>query len=199
MVNWKGVLKRVGLGALIFLVVAVVLLTVWVEREADYVLEPLAEGGDARALILYHPSRDAGFSDELTIALAAGFQAAGFSVDRATVTRETPDRWQDYDLMGVVSNTYFWMPDRPTLRYLRRARLDGIPVIGIMGGAGSTGRAERILAARLEDTGAEVIRTRSFWILRPNDETRMDEPNRSVAMDLARELARRSAFELPGS
>ena len=38
------------------------------------------------------------------------------------------------------------------------------------------------------DSGAAVVAMRAFWISRPNDELRQAEPNRGVALDLARKL-----------
>jgi hypothetical protein len=60
--------------------------------------------------------------------------------------------------------------------------------LGLNGGAGSTGRAERVLDESLRGTGAAVIRTRSSWLWRPNDERRTNESNRAVALDLAKQL-----------
>ena len=171
---------------------AVVIVTLVMEAEGKYVHEDLDGAGTPRALILYHPSRDAHFSDDLTLALAEGLRTAGFRVERAILTRETPARPEGFGLIAVVCNTYWWTPDLPTLRYLKRARLDSVPVVGLIGGAGSTTRAERLLDQALHGTGATVIGTRSFWLLRPNDETRMKEPNRKVARDLARDFGLQS-------
>lgn len=185
------------LGLLSLTLLATAGVTVWVEREAPYARENL--GGDStglRALILYHPSRDAHFSEELTLAAADGFKAAGYQVDRATLTTRTPARPEGYALIAVVSNTFYGIPDLPTLRYLRRARFDGLKVLGLMAGAGSTERSEQRLATELRNTGAIDVETRSFWIMRPNDETRMKEPNRAVARDLARRMAHDAASAL---
>jgi hypothetical protein len=187
----KWLLVAIGL----LLLVSAATITVVVESEGDYKLEVLGGAGPARALILYHPSRDAHFSDELSMALARGLVSAGFAVERATLTGATPDALS-YKLVAVVSNTYWWTPDRPTLRYLARARLDGIAALGIIGGAGSTGRSQRLLDEALRKSGARVIGTRSFWIFRPNDETDSGETNRQVAMRLAEKLGRDTAQQL---
>jgi hypothetical protein len=182
--------KRIGAGIAGSLVVCLAAVTIWVERESDYRLERLSEGSETRALILYHPSRDARFSDDLSLAVARGFETAGLAVDRATLTTDTPEHPEGYAIVAVVSNTYFWTPDRPTRRYLERARLEGIPVIGLIGGAGATVRSQRLLAGALGGAGATILDVRSYWLLRPNDESRMDEPNRAVALDLAETFAR---------
>jgi hypothetical protein len=115
--------------------VALAAVTVFVEVEADYWLESLGGAGKARALVLFHPSRDTQFSDDLSLAFADGLKATGFSVDRATLTRDTSEAPKGHALIAVVSNTYWWTPDVPTLRYRARARLEGIPTIGSIGGA----------------------------------------------------------------
>jgi hypothetical protein len=172
----------------VFLLAAAIGVTAYVENEADYRLETISGTGSPRVLVLYHPSRDAKFSDEVSLAVAAGFRDAGLAVDRATLTGKTPASPQGYALVAVVSNTYWFTPDLPTHRYLGRVRLQGLGAIGLMCGAGSTGRSERKLRAALENAGARVVTTRSYWVFRPNDEKRVNQPNREVARDMAHKL-----------
>lgn len=186
---------------LVLVVVAAALIgalavTWYVQKEAPLRQETLAAKGRARALILYHPSRDAHFSDELTEALAQGFADKQISVVRWTMTEETPARPQGFAVVAVVSNTFYSRPDRPTMQYLERADLNDIPVIAIMAGAGSTARAQSILADALSRTGADLREVRSLWTYRPNDETRTTENNRAVARSIARELARKMGAEV---
>jgi hypothetical protein len=184
-------MKRLLLGLALILVVACVGISIWVELEGPYVFETV--GGTAvegRALVLYHPSREAHFSDDLSLAFANGLMSEGFSVDRATLTAATSAHPEGYALIAIVSNTYYWTPDRPTLRYLARAHLGGVAVIGLLGGAGSTSRAQRVLQAALNHTGATVLGVESFWLYRPNDAARPSEPNRAVALDRAQQLGK---------
>ncbi|MGE0157973.1 MAG: hypothetical protein AB7T31_01100 [Gemmatimonadales bacterium] len=190
----KPLVARLGLGLVLSAAAAIVLVTVAVERESDFAHEDLGGAGPGRALVLYHPSRDARFSDELSSAVARGFRRAGLAVERATLTTRTQARADGYAIVAVVSNTYFWTPDRPTLRFLRRARFDAIPVIGLMGGAGATGRSERLLHEALGRTGALSVETRSFWLWRPNDEARAEVPNREMAVERAEAFAYEAAL-----
>jgi hypothetical protein len=185
-------MKIIALVIGLVLLLGAVLVTGYVEYPAAYKHETLSGEGRARALVLYHPSRDAHFSDELSLAVADGLKAAGLSVDRATLSGDTPATPQGYALVAVVGNTFWFTPDLPTLRYLARARLEGLPAIGLIGGAGSTDRSQALLDEALRKTGAKVIRTRSFWIARPNDEKRMGEPNRQVALDMAKQFGAES-------
>lgn len=186
-------MKKIAITIGLILLAALAISTTLVELEADFKHEVLSSNGSATALLLFHPSRDARFSDDLSLALADGLKAAGFSVHRATTTRHTPDAPNDYALVAVVCNTYWWSPDLPTQRYLARARFNDIPAIGLIGGAGATGRSEQMLKDALQQTGAKVLQTRSFWIMRPNDEDRSNEPNRQVALQLARQLGMETA------
>lgn len=186
-------LKKIALVLVLVLLAGWIGISVIVELDGAYIHEELGGGSRGRALVLFHPSRDAHFSDEISMALVEGFKEAGLTVERATLTRETPAHPEGYAIIGVVSNTYYWTPDLPTLRYLERARLDGVRVIGVIGGAGSTGRSQRLLDEALRRTGAAVLQTRAFWLWRPNDESRLDQPNREVALQLAREFGLQSA------
>lgn len=186
-------MKMIAAGIGLLLIGGLALVSVIVQLEADYTIKALGGEGKAKALVLYHPSWDAHFSDDLSLALSDGLKAAGFAVDLATLTRDTPGTPTGYALIGVVSNTFYWTPDLPTLRYLKRAHLDGLSVVGLIAGAGSTARSQRILDKALQRTGATVIATRSFWISRPNDESRMNEPNRDVALQMAKQFGIESA------
>jgi hypothetical protein len=184
-------MKRVAVGLGVTMILALAVITVVVEREGTYLLQTLSQGSaKGRALVLYHPSRDARFSDDLSRAFAQGLIEAGLAVDLATLTSSTPARPEGYTLIAVVSNTYYWTPDLPTLHYLRRAHLEGRTVVGLIGGAGATGRSRRVFDRALRATGGIVWQTRSFWLWRPNDETRLNEPNRQVALDLAKQLGK---------
>jgi hypothetical protein len=186
-------MKIIAVAVGLLLLGGLVFVSVVVQLEAEYTLKALGGEGKAKALVLFHPSWDAHFSDDLSLALSDGLKEGGFAVDLATLTRDTPGDPTGYALIGVVSNTFYWTPDLPTLRYLKRAHLNGISVVGLIGGAGATARSQRVLDEALRRTGARVIATRSFWISRPNDETRMNEPNREVARDLAKQFGLESA------
>lgn len=185
-------LKWVILGLVLTMLISLVAVTIYVEREAPYSSEVLAPGEAGKALIFYHPSRDAQFSDELSLALARGFEDAKLGVERRTMTSATPPTVQGFDVVAVVSNTFYGQPDWPTMRYLKRADFKGIPIIGIIAGSGATGRAQTALTEALGRTGADLRGVHPLWIARPNDPARPDEDNRQVAASMARKFA----FEL---
>ncbi|WP_324827696.1 hypothetical protein [Qipengyuania zhejiangensis] len=186
-------LKWILLALVVMVILAVVGVTFWVQTEAPFRRVTLAEGPAERALILYHTSRDAHFSDDLAAALAQGFEEGGLSVDRWPMTKSTPPRPEGYAVVAVVSNTFFGAPDWPTARYLERAKLTDLDTIAIIAGSGSTDRAERLLRAKLEKTGARLLALRPLWIKRPNTPNSHTKDNREIAMGLARAMATKAA------
>ncbi len=182
-------LKWIILALIISVLIGTLAVTIFVQREAPFRSDSLGAKGVKRALILYHPSRDAQFSDDLTLAIARGFEDAGLSVDRQTMTKDTPVKPRNYAIIAIVSNTFFWQPDWPTMRYLNRSDLNGVPTIGIMAGGGATERARQKLIKALVRSGADLRDTRSLWVSKPNDDMRLHENNRAVAGDIARSFA----------
>lgn len=181
--------KWILLAVILLVLLAIAGVVFWVQSEAPFRRETLSEGPGKRALILYHPSRDAHFSDDLTEALALGFADEGLAVDRWTMTASTPERPENYDVVAIVSNTFFGSPDWPTQRYLKRADLAGQNTIAIIAGGGNTNRAERLLRTLIENSGAQLVALRALWIKRPNEPGSDGQDNRQLAMRLARAMA----------
>lgn len=185
--------KWIVFGVLALILLATLGLVFWVEAEAPFAQEQVAEGRGQRALILYHPSRDAGFSDDVTEALARGFEDEGFGVERWTMTSETPARPSGFDSIAIVSNTFFQAPDWPTMRYLARADLTGQRIVMIMCGSGSTDRAERRLRSAIRRAGGDIVAGRALWTSRPNEPRAPAVANRLIAFEIAQRLARDAA------
>ncbi len=67
-------------------------LTFWVQLESDAKTVDMGGAGPARALVIFHPSREAGFADALAEAVGEGMRAAGMKVERVTTTSKVPTR-----------------------------------------------------------------------------------------------------------
>lgn len=147
-------------------------------------LEPAGAHDARRALVIYNPGLS-DFQRSLALAFARGLADAGWRVDTTTTSQRTPATPGNYDLLAIGTNTYWWAPDPPTRRYLARARLGGLPVVVLASGSGQAERALARTEARVEDAGGRVIRALALYSWRPNDETRLREPNKRVAQDLA--------------
>lgn len=185
--------KWIALTLIVLLAIALIStvgVTLWVQAEAPLRKDSMVSVGRAKALILYHPSRDARFSDDVTMALARGFEEAGLSVERWTMTRQTPERPQGFAVIAIVSNTFFWAPDWPTRRYLERADLHGQNVLAVLGGGGNTQRAQVAFARDIGQSGARLLAVRALWTSRPNEPGAKPAGNRQLAMQIAHRMAR---------
>lgn len=123
------------------------------------------------------------------MALAHGFEADGFAVERWTMSRHTPARPRGFAIIAVVSNTFFWAPDWPTQDYLDRADLGGQNTIAIMAGGGNTRRAQLVLMREIQDSGATLLTIRELWTSHPNIPDTKPGSNREQAMQIARQIA----------
>lgn len=175
-------------------------LTFWVEcarfAPARVLQAPKAAG---RALVLYNPDPLYDLDRQVGEAFATALNTRGWEVKLSShgSTGEGPD--PGVDLCVLIANTYNWAPDRPTVRYIRQsAWLAGKPVVAITLGSGSTARSKRLLEEALQTRGAQLLASETYWLLRPNDESRMDEPNVQVALERAQGLARKVAAGMEG-
>lgn len=185
---WKWLIFLM-LALLVIAVLCIIGITAWVQAETPFRRERLGGAGRAKALILYHPSKDAHFSDDITMALAHGFEADGFAVERWTMSRHTPARPRGFAIIAVVSNTFFWAPDWPTQDYLDRADLGGQNTIAIMAGGGNTRRAQLVLMREIQDSGATLLTIRELWTSHPSIADTKPGSNREQAMQIARQIA----------
>ncbi|MCC7406271.1 MAG: hypothetical protein IT288_17895 [Bdellovibrionales bacterium] len=183
-------MKRLIAFTFALLVFAIGGISTVVELEADSRHEILAEGNTPgrSALIIMHPSWLDGFQEELTAAFASSLAANGWRVERMRARSDQIPELAHYQLIVIGTNTYYWRPDLPTKRVLAQLNLENKRVVGIVSGAGSTDWAVASLRQLLVESHGEVLDVRPFWLWRPNDEMRMDEPNREVAVDLARQF-----------
>jgi hypothetical protein len=189
-------LKWILLALVALLLAAWAGISVLVQIPRSSPLESLGQGFRGRALILWHRNPIDPFLENVTRAFADGLANRGWTVERTTYHASLAFDPGRYDLIVIATNTFNWSPDFPTKRFLAGTKaLSGTPVVAIVTGFGSTGRAERITRELLEASGARVLDVRPFWEMRPNDESHMDRPNREAAFD----LARRWGQELAGS
>lgn len=189
--------RIIGTVVVVLVGAALAALQVAIERETVGPLEVAnPEGRAGHALVLYHP----GLSDlqrALTDAFTAGLVERDWRVSRTTTSAEAPVDLEPYDLLALGVHTYWWAPDGPTRRYFARVGdLGGRPVAVLLSALGASGRAEARSADLVETHGGRVLEVRSFFVLRPNDETD-PRPNREVALDRARALALDVADALP--
>ncbi|MEL6670807.1 MAG: flavodoxin family protein [Bacteroidota bacterium] len=142
-----------------------------------------------QALIFFQPDPYYNLDEQVCQHFAEGLAEHGFRIALYSLA-EAPDPLPPADLLVFCANTYNWAPDRRLTAFIQQLELTDQPTVALTVGAGSTDRAERVLHHRLRKQGAQVIATQAFWLMRPNDESRMGESNVVVARDMARNLGK---------
>ena len=185
-------MRRRRTGVIVILAVVGVTLAVVqfaIEREAVGAVDVAnPDGRTGHALVLYHP----GLSDlqlALSDAFVARLVARDWRVTRTTTSASAPIDLDTFDLLALGVHTYWWAPDGPTRRYLARAGdLRGTPVVVLLSALGAADRAAKRSAELVTRHGGWLLEVRTFYVLRPNDESDA-RPNRVVALERAGELA----------
>ena len=167
------------------------LLTLWVQqgRQAtSWSSSPEAAVGSA--LILYNPDPIYDLDAQLARAFSEGLKEAGWASMGTAYAGIRDSVPPSYDLYVIIANTYNWAPDWPTRHFIENASwLEGKPVVALTLGSGSTARSGRLLEDMLKERRAVLIASRTFWLLRPNDESRLAESNVQVAREIVRAWA----------
>jgi hypothetical protein len=178
--------------------IGLVLIMIWLQfsinRETVSTLEVInPQGKVGTALIVYHPGLS-DLQDQLTSAFTKGLSENGWRVERTTTSTSAPTTLTNYDLLVLGVHTYWWSPDGPTLRYLKRVGdLQEKPTLALLSALGATGRSERITRARIEAAKGKVVAVHPFWVMRPNKDSDQ-RPNREVALDMAYQVGLKIAL-----
>ncbi|NET31068.1 MAG: hypothetical protein F6K19_03590 [Cyanothece sp. SIO1E1] len=174
-----------------------VILTLWAQINGPNFIERLeTESGAPQALVIYDPDPIYNLDEQVSRAYAQGLHEEGWQVIIASVNaaRTLAGKFDHY---AFCANTYNWAPDLSICNFIEnRKDLYQKPVVAITLGSGSTARAQRILEQKILKQQAELIHSVSYWLMRPNDESRLDESNVEVAKDMAHKLGIKTAKDL---
>ncbi len=166
------------------------ILTLMAQRKGSENMTEIGSAARAKsALIVYNPDLFYNLDEQICIAFAEGLSEYGWHSKIATVSLAQKWNEEPFDLYVFCANTYNWAPDIPTKNYIENhSGLTGKNVVAITLGSGSTERAQRILETLIEKRGANLIDSKAYWLMRPNDEDRTDESNVAVAVEIAQNL-----------
>ena len=140
------------------------------------------------ALVVYDPDPIYNLDEQLCNAFAVSLSEHDIYTTVATVKAAGQLTNTDNDLYLFCANTYNWRPDRAIGNYIKEhPSLKSKTVVALTLGSGSTQQAKDVFDKIIKGTGANLIDSRTLWLLRPNDETRMEEPNVDVAVSMTKE------------
>jgi len=162
-------------------------LTAWVETPGK---SDTLEFGDAtdstRVLITYDPDPIYDLDKQICVAIGEGLATNHASVLVATTAATKNIDLGSFDLFVVCANTYNWGPDMAVVDFISsNEKLRGKCVVAITIGSGSTEAASKKLEKYIVNSGARILASKQWWLMRPNDETRLEEDNVKVATDQA--------------
>lgn len=176
---------RITITVTIIILVSWLFLTLWAERPGP---KRSFQSGPAissnRMLIVYDPDPFYNLDEKICESVGKMFADKNWNVKTATVLGADAED-TSYDLYVFCANTYNWSPDWEVTRLIERMQLDNKNVIAITVGGGSTQRSKREFERIIEKKKAILIASKTFWLWRPNDKSRMKEPNVRVAIDMA--------------
>lgn len=165
-------------------------LTIWAQYWGPQKIQYI-NGPDANktALLVYNPDPIYNLDEQVCLSFAEGLKESGYNSIVATTTM-VPAEPKDYDLYVFCANTYNWAPDWEITNFIEGySSLASKNVIAITLGSGSTIRAKRLFEKTIRSQNANLIASKTLWLMRPNDEDRMDEQNVVVATDMVKEMA----------
>ena len=168
-------------------------LTLWVQQQRPAgVQEFIPDQTLGRVLVVYNPDPIYDLDCQMAASFAKGLSQQGYEVTVCDYYTAQSLSLPDYQLLGIVSNTYNWAPDRPTRRFLKEAAgLKDLPVVAITLGSGDTRRSQRLLREALVNRGAEVWASEAYWLLRPNDASQEGISNTAAAREASVNLGLR--------
>lgn len=162
-------------------------LTIWAERAGPKRSWQLGSpNAQKKALIVYDPDPIYNLDEQVSRSFGQALADQGMRVTVATVAAAPDVNNQPIDLYVFCANTYNWQPDWVVSNFIReQVNLDGKSVVAITLGGGSTGTSQKALETLILDKKANLLDSRSLWLLRPNDESRGTESNIAVAVSIA--------------
>lgn len=139
-----------------------------------------------KALILYDPDPFYNLDEQICKSFAQGLAEKGWVSKIATIAATDNLSNEQFDLYVFCANTYNWAPDWALSNFIKNHQgLKEKKVVALTLGSGSTKRSKRILENLIKQKEAMLVSSKVFWLLKPNDESRIKESNVKVAVEMA--------------
>ena len=167
------------------------LLTLWVEKAGAARHWSFGDPSlEDRALVIFDPDPFYNLDEQVCTRFARSLAGHHWYVDVRTTRDARLHTHTNYALYVFCANTYNWAPDWSVSRFIRKdIDLHSKKVVAITLGAGSTKQSMRKLENMIRSKSADLIQSRTFWLLRPNDDSRMKEKNVQVALSMVDDWA----------
>lgn len=182
---WHKIFRRLLFAVSAFSIVWI-FLTLWVEKRGPK--RTWQSGGLASAntaLIVYDPDPFYNLDEQVCLSFAQALADQGIKVNVSSVAAAQETTLDQFDFYVLCANTYNWRPDWAIRKFIKSRSFHGKPVIAITLGSGSTSSSQRELEKIIANSHGKILDSRSLWLLRPNDESRVQESNIKVAKSIS--------------
>ena len=185
-------MKRLKWYKLAAMTIAIVLvgwlaLTFWVEADGPKRSWTFGEGSSlgSEILIVYDPDPFYNLDEQLCRAFAKALSDSGFHGMVATVSAARELKNGNFKAYVLCANTYNWRPDWSITSFIKKdIIIKDKPVIALTVGSGSTEWSQANFEKIIRQQHGKLIDSKSFWLMRPNDESRTGESNSNVAQSV---------------
>lgn len=162
------------------------MLTLWAQYSGYQESETIGDvASKKKALIVYNPDPIYDLDKQICRSFAIGLSSCGYKSTIITAQYKLEDK-DNYDLYVFCANTYNWAPDWLVVNFIENYdNLINKNVVAITIGSGSTIQAQKKLENIIKSKSANLVDSKSYWLMRPNDDERTEENNIDVANDLA--------------
>ena len=148
-----------------------------------------------KALIVYHPDLFYNFDEQISNSFAEGLASKNWKATVATVSAAQSNTI-DFDLYVFCANTYNFAPDWKIEKFIKNKNIENKSIVNITLGAGSTERSKQIMDDLVLKKNANLINSKEYWLMKPNDDNRTKESNIKVALEMAKKLGITTANNL---
>jgi hypothetical protein len=188
---------RIVLNVVMVIAIIWAAMTVWVQwYNPEKQIKEAPEDAIKTALLMYKADPIYNLDEQVLEAFAKGLEKHGIGADIMTLPLAEKTN-KSYDLYLFCANTYNWAPDWKTSKFLKEASfLNGKDVAAITLGAGSTARSKRLLDEKIRATGANLMDSETYWLMRPNDDCQLERKNTYVARECATFYGEQTALNI---
>jgi hypothetical protein len=139
-----------------------------------------------KVLIIYDPDFFYNLDQQVCEGFGKALADSGWHVTFATVAAASKLKIDNFILYVFCANTYYWSPDWAITGFIKKnIVLKDKNVVAITVGGSDTKRAKRILEDIIKENGGILVGSETYWLLKPNDESRMKESNIKIAVEMA--------------
>lgn len=195
----KKLVLRYLVAALILVVVGWTALTIYVETTGPS-KQWAFESGNAKktALVIFDPDPFYNLDEQVCKSFGKALAESEINAQVATVAAAEQFKSKEFDVIIYCANTYNWRPDWAVISYIEDhgVSFQNSSIVGITLGAGSTEASKEHLEKIIINSGGKLVGSYSLWLRRPNDETRIKEPNVEVAVAMAHDWGKQIAEKI---